>query len=491
MNANDKLHQEALDALKRMSGAKSKAQDYDTRRKEATARFGEVASRIWEALERGESVGGMTKKENWCAVVGVRMRWTQTAIERFRNPDKSKAQSVRVVTIKGGDVVNVKRWDGEKWFIEKCEVSDNGKNGISLIKIKEESATPKPAKKETHFELGCDDALLEGAEVVESNPTCGKCKRRVAADRRSKIAQIKRTSYGERRRKELAELGVVEGTPTPKKKVKRYSTKVPSGDFITMPAKPHKTHKMSNDGRRTWCGKTPGDTLAKDARMSDEPTCRGCQSGEQRDLDRINYMKKQPVETDETVYTETCMTCGAQRTKGEDSPIVTIPRSGNAFNGARVHCKNCGTKASAYNRRKFTDKPVGWVPTGNLPPERPVKSAKKKTHAIGTTAGDVVKWTVCGKAIHQAEPGEINIAADGEKPTCGTCLKHRSYRFGKFKTAEVSESAQALADATAAADVPTNIAPEILNAIKSQKQRIAVGLHPVSSACPNAEEEVL
>lgn len=44
------------------------------------------------------------------------------------------------------------------------------------------------------------------------------------------------------------------------------------------------THKMQPDGKRTWCGKTPGDTLAADAPMSDTPTCRNCQNGENADI---------------------------------------------------------------------------------------------------------------------------------------------------------------------------------------------------------------
>jgi len=41
-----------------------------------------------------------------------------------------------------------------------------------------------------------------------------------------------------------------------------------------------KTHKMIPGDHRTYCGKTPGDTLSKDAVMEDFPSCRGCQSGE-------------------------------------------------------------------------------------------------------------------------------------------------------------------------------------------------------------------
>jgi hypothetical protein len=41
-----------------------------------------------------------------------------------------------------------------------------------------------------------------------------------------------------------------------------------------------RTHKMIPGDHRTYCGKTPGDTLSKDAVMEDFPSCRGCQSGE-------------------------------------------------------------------------------------------------------------------------------------------------------------------------------------------------------------------
>jgi hypothetical protein len=87
---NDKLHQQALDILAQMKptsderNAKSTVADYDERRRQATMQFGEVASQIWEALERGESVGGAKGKEEWCAIAGKKIRWVQTAIARWR-----------------------------------------------------------------------------------------------------------------------------------------------------------------------------------------------------------------------------------------------------------------------------------------------------------------------------------------------------------------------------------------------------------------------
>lgn len=50
-----------------------------------------------------------------------------------------------------------------------------------------------------------------------------------------------------------------------------------------------KTHQMQPNDRRTWCGKTPGLTLKKDAPMSDEPTCKQCQLGKGMDKLRREY----------------------------------------------------------------------------------------------------------------------------------------------------------------------------------------------------------
>ena len=50
-----------------------------------------------------------------------------------------------------------------------------------------------------------------------------------------------------------------------------------------------KTHQMQPNDRRTWCGKTPGLTLKKDAPMSDEPTCQACQNGKEMDRLRREY----------------------------------------------------------------------------------------------------------------------------------------------------------------------------------------------------------
>lgn len=52
------------------------------------------------------------------------------------------------------------------------------------------------------------------------------------------------------------------------------------------------THKMREDGKRTFCGKTKGLTLGMTSPTSPNPTCRNCQAGEQRHLASVTEMKQ-------------------------------------------------------------------------------------------------------------------------------------------------------------------------------------------------------
>jgi hypothetical protein len=61
---------------------------------------------------------------------------------------------------------------------------------------------------------------------------------------------------------------------------------------------------MQSNRKRTWCGKTPGQTVAAYSIVTDEPTCRNCQSGELRHNDNIKALKE-AAERDGYVYDET------------------------------------------------------------------------------------------------------------------------------------------------------------------------------------------
>jgi hypothetical protein len=71
-------------------------------------------------------------------------------------------------------------------------------------------------------------------------------------------------------------------------------------NFMTMPGRPDRTHQMQPRDVRTYCGKTPGQTLKKDAVMSDEPTCRQCQLGK---------LKERARQEEHTGQHEDCVEC--------------------------------------------------------------------------------------------------------------------------------------------------------------------------------------
>lgn len=104
-----------------------------------------------------------------------------------------------------------------------------------------------------------------------------------------------------------------------------------------------------------------------------------------------------------------------------------------AKNSEEVTCPDCVA---------IRDKTISSKGTLQEARERILPKNKKKTHALGTVLNDEIQWTICGKTIHTAEPGEIVIADDDKKPTCKTCLNHRKYRFGKQARKNRAEQAE-------------------------------------------------
>jgi hypothetical protein len=131
VNPNDKLHRDALAVLKQMKpsraerSAKDTVANYNERRNEATVRFGKIASAIWEKLEAGESVGGAVTKEGWCSVTGIKIRWAQTAIQRYRaaNGDALSAPDADPTLHPLGGSIYDLDFDSERAYVE-LEVSE-------------------------------------------------------------------------------------------------------------------------------------------------------------------------------------------------------------------------------------------------------------------------------------------------------------------------------------------------------------------------------
>jgi len=237
----NKVGKEASQLLSEMKVAKFKVK---VTREQNTARLEKLRpllQQVWDALEAGEEVNGWRTKKDWCANYAETSQRNIQYILKGGNTNRPDAK--RFVTLKRGSMFTV---DGVVYRIPDEEELGYGSSHIATI------YQPR-GKKFVKGEWA--NLTFTGCIIVED-----------------------KTANPEPAAK-----------PTPKKKkVKRYSTNVHPG-FITMPGKPHRTHKMN--GTRTWCGKTLGDTLAADAKMSDKPTCRNCQNGEQRHLDSIEYMK--------------------------------------------------------------------------------------------------------------------------------------------------------------------------------------------------------
>lgn len=143
-NANDKLHQQALDILADMKPTKDEKDaqgviaDWNERRKKKTLAFGKVASEIWLGFENGETYGGAKGKEQWCAIVGRKIRFVQEAITRYRisigavtAPSPSDDPNFHPLNASVGD------------FLHPSSIEFNDKEAYVVISITEWFATPQ------------------------------------------------------------------------------------------------------------------------------------------------------------------------------------------------------------------------------------------------------------------------------------------------------------------------------------------------------------
>jgi hypothetical protein len=158
-------------------------------------------------------------------------------------------------------------------------------------------------------------------------------------------------------------------------------------------------------GNKTWCGFSPKDIGSLQLDQNGEYDCADCRKAKEQSKP-ITHIRVSPRKA-------LCQTRFVNR---------KIKGAVYAKNGEEVTCPDCVA---------IRDKTISSKGTLQEARERLLAKNKKKTHALGTVLNDEIQWTICGKTIHTAEPGEIVIADDDKKPTCKTCLNHRKYRFGK------------------------------------------------------------
>jgi len=76
--------------------AKQTRDEYNTRRREATEKLRPILIKIWEAFDRGESVGIFATRKAWCKDQKVTMRWCQKVIAGRQEKKANTHRSVRV-----------------------------------------------------------------------------------------------------------------------------------------------------------------------------------------------------------------------------------------------------------------------------------------------------------------------------------------------------------------------------------------------------------
>lgn len=133
---NENIHKAVLDALGKVK-AVANGQDaaavrhYNKERKEVTAAFGVAMIPVWEALERGESVGGCVGKEQYCTAWNMGIRWVQKAVTRALHPD-AKPMKANCVRLAASMMDNI-QWDsGSKRLIAWVDVDQFEEEGVDL-----------------------------------------------------------------------------------------------------------------------------------------------------------------------------------------------------------------------------------------------------------------------------------------------------------------------------------------------------------------------
>jgi hypothetical protein len=246
-------------------------QKYNERRREATERLRKHLTTVWTALENGETVNGYDTKEKWAKhffnpTARHPERWIQKIIA---NKPKTKANSVRPedraflkmltdAREKAGDIQRA--WDAP---FKPGEVKDGNEHGKQIDEILE------PVYQE-FLRLLTPEGY--GLSHITKQGTRGGWMLAAKEEEPAHERYI-------RKRVEATKL-----TEAGKKKASRLIHQADANKLGRQHAAKlnRKTHQLQPNGR-TWCGKTLGDTLKKDAPLSDEPTCKQCQWGKGMD----------------------------------------------------------------------------------------------------------------------------------------------------------------------------------------------------------------
>jgi len=175
---NDQLHENAVKYLLQRqrnateTNAKGVVKSYNQRRREATAKLQPILTQIWDALERGESVGGHCGKEDWASSQSITIRQIQRII--VGTPQKKRHD----VALKVGMTVTV---DGVKVVLTQAL--------IDLL-----VPTPKKVAKKKVKTVACKLCGYKKCQCAEiqASPACN----RHAKLQPTAILHAKKTGWG-------------------------------------------------------------------------------------------------------------------------------------------------------------------------------------------------------------------------------------------------------------------------------------------------------
>ena len=206
----------------------------------AQSKLRQVWAAFDEAKENGTEIeiNGVKSKTAWAEHWKVSMRYCQYVVKdgSRKRSEKKDANPVRVITLKHGSLFKV---DGVTYRIP--EFDPDSANQTDTV-----SSHSKPWLQRQGDTQSYTNVTIHGCEIVEDRTKEPKSKKK------------KQT------KKEYREM------------MRRANPKAYAGDFMTMPAKPKKTHvRSAQNGEFTGCKRGINSDVNL---VEDDPSCRLCQN---------------------------------------------------------------------------------------------------------------------------------------------------------------------------------------------------------------------
>jgi hypothetical protein len=262
-----------------------------------------------------------------------------------------------------------------------------------------------------------------------------------------------------------------------------------------------KTHQMQPGDHRTWCGKTPGLTIKKDAPFGDKPTCRQCQLGKYNDKARKEAADNQDKFRAQTeVHTgqhEDCVECfeaeralQAKRNAANDEWKKRVDSLIRQWRQYRLRdpkkYRAEFEKAAAKYLKKVGDYGKNGVLDGRGRMEAAIATQGINTRIVtvihinkpGTANGRQWDDSFCGLG-----GGDIHTDSHtSDRVNCPDCRAKSEKYYADFE-------ARRTLTVVMREEPPQGTPQHVIDRVAEIKRRAALGL-PRGGTCPNEEDAV-